>query len=99
MLCTPGRTLPTGDGWILEPKWDGIRVLAHITPQGLRLHTRHGRAHHKRFPAINAALADLPAGTVLDGELACLQPLPDGRFRCRFDRISAFMVGRVPHHP
>ena len=99
MLCTPGRELPAGDGWVLEPKWDGIRATAHVTEQGPRLFTRHGRGHHARFPRLNAALAELPVGTVLDGELACLQPLEDGRVRCRFDRISAFMVARAPHRP
>jgi ATP-dependent DNA ligase len=61
--------------------------------------TRHGRGHHHRFPRINAALSELPVGTVLDGELVCLQPLEDGRVRCRFDRVSAFMVARSPHRP
>ena len=75
MLCTPGRSLPDGDGWVLEPKWDGIRAVAHVTEDGPRLFTRHGRGHHERFPRLNAALAELPVGTVLDGELACLQPL------------------------
>jgi ATP-dependent DNA ligase len=28
MLCSPGRTLPAGNGWVLEPKWDGIRAIA-----------------------------------------------------------------------
>jgi bifunctional non-homologous end joining protein LigD len=99
MLCSPGRELPQGEGWVLEPKWDGIRAIAHVTEAGPRLFTRHGRGHHRRFPRINAALAELPVGTVLDGELACLQPFKDGRVRCRFDRMSAFMVGRVPHRP
>jgi bifunctional non-homologous end joining protein LigD len=99
MLCSPGRTLPAGDDWVLEPKWDGIRAIAHVTEQGVRLCTRRGRSHHHRFPRINAALAELPPGTVLDGELACLQPLKDGRVRCRFDRVSAFMVARQPHRP
>lgn len=99
MLCTPGRSLPEGDGWVLEPKWDGIRAVAHVTAAGPRLFTRHGRGHHERFPRLNAALAELPVGTVLDAELACLQPLAGGRVRCRFDRISAFMVARVPHRP
>src|SRR4051812_37406943 len=65
MLATPGRALPTGDGWILEPKWDGWRALAHITAGGPRIFTRHGRGHHRRLPALNAALAELPPGTVL----------------------------------
>jgi bifunctional non-homologous end joining protein LigD len=99
MLCSPGRGLPSGEGWVLEPKWDGIRAIAHITERGPRLFTRHGRGHHHRFPRINAALAELPVGTVLDGELACVQPLADGRVRCRFDRVSAFMVARASHRP
>jgi ATP dependent DNA ligase domain len=88
-----------GDGWVLEPKWDGIRAIAHVTEDRPRLFTRHGRGHHYRFPRINAALGELPVGTVLDGELACLQPLEDGRVRCRFDRVSAFTVARAPHRP
>ena len=72
MLCSPGCELPAGEGWVLEPKWDGIRAIAQMTESGPRLFTRHGRGHHHRFPAINAVLAQLPAGTVLDGELACL---------------------------
>jgi len=99
MLCSHGRELPAGDGWVLEPKWDGIRAVAHVTEAGPRLFTRHGRGHHHRFPRINDALADLPVGTVLDGELACIQPLRGGRVRCRFDRVSAFMAARVPHRP
>ena len=48
---------------------------------------------------MTASGGQLPVGTVLDGELACLQPLKDGRVRCRFDRLSAFMVARAPHRP
>jgi ATP-dependent DNA ligase len=41
-------------------------------------------------PELSASLAQLPAGTVLDGELVCLEPLPAGRVRCRFDRLGGF---------
>lgn len=71
MLCSPGREPPAGEGWVLEPKWDGIRAIAQVTETGPRLFTRRGRGHDHRFPRINAALAVLPVGTVLDGELAC----------------------------
>src|SRR3954469_18417465 len=99
MLATTGRELPDGPGWALEPKWEGWRALAHVTGDGARIFTRHGRGHHSRFPAVNAALSELPAGTVLDGELVCLEPLRGGRVRCRFDRLSGFRLGRVPHRP
>jgi ATP-dependent DNA ligase len=99
MLATPGRALPTGGEWVLEPKWDGWRALVHTTASGPRVFTRHGRSHHTRFPAVTAALTALPAGTVLDGELVCLEPVGAGRVRCRFDRLSGFMLGRSPHRP
>jgi bifunctional non-homologous end joining protein LigD len=97
MLATPGRALPNGGGCVLEPKWDGWRVIAHVTPDGPRIYTRNGRGYHRRLSAVNAALAELPAGTVLDGELVVLQPLEDGRVCCRFDRLSGFMLGASPH--
>jgi bifunctional non-homologous end joining protein LigD len=97
MLATPGRALPSGKGWVLEPKWDGWRVIAHVTPDGPRIYTRHGRSYHRRLPALNAALASCRQGTVLDGELVVLEPLEDGRVRCRFDRLSGSMLGTSPH--
>jgi bifunctional non-homologous end joining protein LigD len=99
MLATPARTVPQGDGWVLEPKWDGFRGLAHVNETGVRLYTRRGRAHHDRFPRLNEELRALPAGTVLDGELVCLERIEGTRVHCRFDRLSAFMVGRSPHRP
>ena len=41
------------------------------TADGARIFTRHGKGHHRRLPVLTAALADLPSGTVLDGELVC----------------------------
>ena len=48
MLATPARTVPHGDGWVLEPKcdgwvlepkWDGFRALAHVDEDRVRLFT------------------------------------------------------------
>jgi ATP-dependent DNA ligase len=50
MLATPGRSTPIDDGWVLEPKWDGWRALAHVAPTGPRTFTRHGKAHHRVYP-------------------------------------------------
>ncbi len=36
MLATLGKELSTGDGWTFEPKYDGIRVLAFVTPSDVR---------------------------------------------------------------
>jgi len=87
-LATPSRGIPDGPGWVLEPKRDGWRAIAHATANGPRAYTRHGTSHHRRLPALNAALAERPSRTVLDGDLVCLQPIAGARLRCRFDRLS-----------
>lgn len=53
---------------VMEPKLDGIRLLAIIDDQ-VNLYTRSGKCQTGKLPAIEAELASLPAGTVLDGEI------------------------------
>jgi bifunctional non-homologous end joining protein LigD len=58
-------------GWVYEEKIDGWRILAVKEAGGVRLISRNGRDHTKRFHAIAAALAKLePATFSLDGEVA-----------------------------
>jgi hypothetical protein len=54
--------VPDGQGWALEPKWDGFRRLAHVEKDGIRLFTRRGRGHHKRFQRVNEDLATSRTG-------------------------------------
>ena len=42
MLLAAGRDWPKGDSWVLEPKWDGFRMLAAIGSGCARAWTRHG---------------------------------------------------------
>ena len=60
-----------------------------------------GSPHHRgfRLPALCGELSELPDGTVLDGELVCLEPLEGGRIRCRFDRLSGFIIAPGVHRP
>ncbi|HYQ76405.1 ATP-dependent DNA ligase [Cellulomonas sp.] len=74
-LARPVRTiaeaqeLPGGTAW--EPKWDGMRVLALADGAATALRSRHGEDVTLAFPEVVAAVAaHVPAGTVLDGELA-----------------------------
>lgn len=54
---------------IIEPKYDGIRLLINITEDGVRAYARSGKSKTGKLPAIEAELAaHLPAGTWLDGE-------------------------------
>ena len=71
MLARTGR--PFDDPrFLFEVKWDGTRAMAFVDGGGkLRMLNRRRREISWRFPELSF-LADLPAGTVLDGEVVCL---------------------------
>jgi bifunctional non-homologous end joining protein LigD len=87
MKATSG-TLPIGDGWAYEIKWDGMRVLADVTPEGVQAWSSRGRDAATAFPelqALSGALA--PLGALLDGEVVAL----DGSGRPSFERLQGRM--------
>jgi len=70
MLAKVADALPTGDGWLFEPKWDGFRAI--VFKDGARLHiqSRDLRPLDRYFPELAPAfLARLPERCVVDGEL------------------------------
>jgi DNA ligase-1 len=60
------------DEWQVEWKWDGIRAQLIIREGQLFLWSRGEEVITDRFPELNELLAHLPGGTVIDGELVCL---------------------------
>jgi bifunctional non-homologous end joining protein LigD len=59
------------DGWVYEERVDGWRMLACKDNRTVRLESRNGVDHTRRFPEIAAAVSALPGPTlVLDGEVA-----------------------------
>jgi bifunctional non-homologous end joining protein LigD len=79
MLATSG-TLPTGQGWLYEFKWDGMRLVVDWDGDALRLWSRNGIEATESYPEL-AALAERlgPDPLVLDGEVVVLdeQNRPD----------------------
>ena len=71
MLARPGKPFDSAKH-LFEVKWDGMRALAYVEAGGYRIVSRHGNDITDRFPELDS-LADLPAGTVLDGELVVLR--------------------------
>jgi ATP-dependent DNA ligase len=70
MEAKTAATLPTGDGWQYEPKWDGFRCLAYAAPGAVSLYSKAGKGLDRFFPEIAALLAArVPQPCVLDGEL------------------------------
>ncbi len=62
------------DAWLLEWKWDGIRLQLIRRGGETALWSRGEERLDGRFPEIERAAAALPEGTVLDGELLAWQP-------------------------
>jgi bifunctional non-homologous end joining protein LigD len=72
MLATRGA-LPTGGGWGYEFKWDGLRAVACVDEDGLRLLARNRTDVTQTFPELDALRAVLTGRrAVLDGEIVVL---------------------------
>ncbi len=64
---------PTGPGWLVEPKFDGYRILARVDAGGVRLFTRNGHDWTDKMKSLAAAVAALGARrSWLDGEIVVL---------------------------
>lgn len=99
MYATVGDAVPEGEGWTFEPKFDGMRVLAHVGPRGVRLVTRNGKEKQAQFPEVVAALERLAARIrrplVLDGEVVALEEDAPGRFQTLQQRMHLKDLPRV----
>jgi ATP-dependent DNA ligase len=75
MLSAPAETLPSGGGWLYEPKWDGFRAIVFRGANDVYMQSRDLRPLDRYFPELHGALlAQLPAGCVLDGEIVIATP-------------------------
>jgi ATP-dependent DNA ligase len=73
MDCLPVPKVPEGPLWVYEVKLDGYRAIGVKRTQGkLHLFSRRGKSFDRKFPDVSKALATLPRGTVIDGEIVAL---------------------------
>ena len=70
MLSASADDLPSGDGWLFEPKWDGFRTLVFRDGDEILLQSRDLKPMNRYFPELIAPLsAALPQRCVVDGEV------------------------------
>src|SRR6266481_4704740 len=86
MECLSVSKLPEGSNWVWEVKLDGYRALAVKSNAGVTLFSRRQKSLNRQFPYIVDALASLPEGTVVDGELVAL----DDSGRPNFNLLQNF---------
>ena len=75
MECTPVTKLLDTPGWSYEIKLDGYRAIA-VKSGRVNLFSRRRKSFNSQYPNLVEALADLPEGTVVDGEVVALRARP-----------------------
>ena len=86
-------TLGPINDWLLEWKWDGIRLQLIRREGDVALWSRGEERMDGRFPEIEAAAALLPRDCVIDGELLAWQPgeadpMPFSALQTRIQRLK-----------
>jgi bifunctional non-homologous end joining protein LigD len=80
-------------GWIYEEKVDGYSMLAYKDGDRVRLVSRNGVDHIRRYADVAAAVAKLgPSTLVLDGELAVFDEQLPSRFEWLRDPDDAVVA-------
>src|SRR3954470_17697374 len=75
MLAKIATALPTGGGFLYEPKWDGFRAIVFRGGGDVFIQSRDLKPLDRYFPELHEALlAALPDGSVLDGEIVIATP-------------------------
>jgi len=70
MLAKLADELPSGGGFLYEPKWDGFRAVVFRSEDDVFIQSRDLRPLDRYFPELHDALvAALPPGSVVDGEI------------------------------
>ena len=87
MEAKAARSLPEGEGWWFEPKWDGFRCLAFRSGDRVELTAKSGKSLSRFFPEVVERLKAAPATRFgLDGELL-VQRGGDGSFEALQARL------------
>ncbi len=87
-LATLEDKPPAGDQWLHELKFDGYRMLCHLSRGSVRFWSRNKKDWTHKFPHLGKALNDFPArSAILDGEVVAV----DSKGRASFQKLQQAM--------
>lgn len=91
--------LPTGPGWLYEPKHDGFRCLAFRNGESVRLQSRRQKPLERFFPELTAGLGALAVERfVLDGEIV-IPGAPFDTLQLRLHPAASRIAKLAQEHP
>ncbi len=98
MKATLVERPPKGEDWLFEVKWDGVRAIAFVDEEGVRIQSRNGLWCERQYPEIAVLPHYLAAGrAVLDGEIAVLDEKGVSRFHLIQPRIANTDPNAIAH--
>lgn len=75
MLAKAEPALPFSGDFLFEPKWDGFRAIVFRSADDVFVQSRDLKPLDRYFPDVHeACLAQLPPGSVIDGEIVIATP-------------------------
>ena len=70
MLSQAQDEIPSDEGWLYEPKWDGFRAVVFRDGEHVHLSSRNGQPLQRYFPEVCEGLKkSLPNEAIVDGEI------------------------------
>ena len=75
MLARAAEGIPSGPGWLYEPKWDGFRAIVFRDGDDVHIGSRKGQPLQRYFPEILDPLREaMRDPAVVDGEIIIATP-------------------------
>ncbi len=102
MLATLATHPPSGDSWLYEVKWDGVRALCFIdldeADSQLRIFSRTQKRCEQQYPELTVLPRQVKASqAILDGEIAVLDDQGRSSFNLIQPRISVADANAIAH--
>jgi bifunctional non-homologous end joining protein LigD len=89
---------PRGEDWLFEVKWDGVRAVAFVDNEEVRLQARSGLRCERQYPELAVMPHHIAASrAVLDGEIAVLNAKGVSQFHLIQPRIANTDPNTIAH--
>jgi bifunctional non-homologous end joining protein LigD len=98
MKATIADHPPRGEDWLFEIKWDGVRAIAFVENEEVRLQSRTGNRCERQYPELAVMPHHVAASrAVLDGEIAVLDAKGVSQFHLIQPRIANSDPNSIAH--